>query len=82
MPGYVIQQPAAGTTVACTPPTGTGPCQVTAQVAWRGVSVNPTPDLSLDGTAVPNALSVPPTGSFVSGTLPIVPARTRSTSPG
>lgn len=73
MPGYVIQLPATGTSVACAPPTGTGPCQVTAQVAWRGVSVNPTPDLSLDGAAVPNALSVPPAGGFVSGTLPMAP---------
>jgi hypothetical protein len=72
-PGYVIEKPMSGTTVVCSPPTGTGPCQVTAQVAWTGVSVHPTPDLSLDGTPVPNALSVPPNGNFVTGTLPMAP---------
>jgi hypothetical protein len=72
-PAYIIQQPADATTVACAPPTGTGPCQVRAQVAWKGVSVHPTPDLSLDGAPVVNALTVPPSGNFVEGTLPMSP---------
>ena len=46
---------------------------MTAQVAWRGVSVNPTPDLSLDGMPFANALAVPPTGKFVVGMLPMAP---------
>jgi hypothetical protein len=72
-PGYVIEQAIAGSTVTCSPATGTGPCMVTAQVAWHGVSVHPTPDLSIDGTAVAHTLSVPPTGNFVSGTLSMPP---------
>jgi hypothetical protein len=65
-PAFVIRTPANASTSVCSDPAGMA-CQVPVDIQWRGVLMQASPDLSLDGTT--NAVALTASGSSQVGTF-------------